>query len=207
MANQPAQEVSRAVVSTCTEPHRPHVHYVGICGRARVGKSTTASLLVDEFGYDRVSFATALKATFAAVCFESDATFKEEMKPLVCPHTGVTYARMLQMLVQCVRREFGTDFWVKVLFARCEAMAAERGCRWFVIEDVRFPPEADEIHRRGGVIVHLKRPGVVLNDGRNANEEDITESIQCDYVIENDGTMQQLKEKVLVLGELIKRSM
>lgn len=197
-----------AVTTIVDTPRQPHIHYVGICGRARVGKSTFAGMLANEFGYHRVAFATALKATLATMCLGPDVAFEEKMKPLVCPHTGVTYARMLQMLGQCVRREFGTDFWVKVLFDRCEKMAAERqGCSWFLIEDVRFPPEAEEIRRRGGVIVRLTRPGVVLNDGRNAAEEDITESISCDYAVVNDDTMEQLEEKMRMIGYLIEERM
>ena len=65
--------------------------------------------------------------------------------------------------------------------------------KW-VITDTRFPNEAGAVKGRGGVIVRINRPGVTaVNDHPSDTSLD---DWNFDYVIENDGSMQDLVSQV-----------
>lgn len=75
--------------------------------------------------------------------------------------------------------------------------------KW-IITDVRFPNEADAIRERGGIIIRVNRKhGYNTPDGKwkempiNYHEsETALDNYDFDYVIENDTTIAELKEKV-----------
>jgi ferredoxin len=69
-----------------------------------------------------------------------------------------------------------------------------------VISDVRFQNEFDAIHKAGGYVIRLRRPGAGLAGAAGLH---ISEQEQAnipdeafDHVIENDGTLDELLEKV-----------
>lgn len=74
----------------------------------------------------------------------------------------------------------------------------------WIITDVRFPNEADAIKERGGIIIRVNRKhGYNTPDGKwkempiNYHEsERALDNYDFDYVIENDTTIAELKEKV-----------
>lgn len=69
--------------------------------------------------------------------------------------------------------------------------------KW-VITDVRFPNEADAIKERGGIVVRINRFHSVVRD-HNIPEhpsETALDNYSFDYVIDNDGSIDDLTEKV-----------
>lgn len=74
----------------------------------------------------------------------------------------------------------------------------------WIITDVRFPNEADAIKERGGIIIRVNRKhGYNTPDGKwkempidYHESETALDNYDFDYVIENDTTIAELKEKV-----------
>jgi hypothetical protein len=69
-----------------------------------------------------------------------------------------------------------------------------------VITDVRFKNEIVGVHERGGKLIRVKRPGV---DKAEWNHPSETEQLTIpdedfDYVLQNDGTLEDLTEKVAI---------
>jgi hypothetical protein len=63
-----------------------------------------------------------------------------------------------------------------------------------VIDDVRFPNEAAMIRELGGELWRIERPGIAY-DGDHESEGGL-EDITPDRVIVNDGSIDQLLEKI-----------
>ena len=63
----------------------------------------------------------------------------------------------------------------------------------FAVTDVRFKNEVENIHWWGGKVIWIERPGVENLGGPTENS--ITAE-DCDYIIVNDGTVQQLHANV-----------
>lgn len=59
--------------------------------------------------------------------------------------------------------------------------------------DVRYENEEKEIHKRGGIVIGVTRPGV---GPVSPTEEESLKKVVKDFVIENDGTLEALEEKV-----------
>lgn len=64
----------------------------------------------------------------------------------------------------------------------------------WIITDTRFTNEAEAIKQKGGIIIRVNRPGV---EAVNAHPSETgLDNWKFDHVIENDGTLEQLAEKV-----------
>ena len=178
---------------------------IGLSGVARSGKDTVAGFLVAERGFHRVAFADALKAVLA------------DVDPLMGSHTrlhdrlehGWELAKsepevrmLLQRLGVACRNHIGSDVWVEAVFARIEeAMDNEGPSRW-VVSDVRFPNEAEAIRSRGGQVWRVERPGFgPVND--HVSESALAAGFHFDQVVENDGTLADLRAVVLELADCV----
>jgi hypothetical protein len=84
------------------------------------------------------------------------------------------------------RDVFGEDFWVT------QAMNGLAVTSRIVFTDVRFPNEAAAIDRKGGHVIRLERPGASIAEQYHASEQ----ILQADYVVQNDGTIDDLHRKL-----------
>ena len=65
-----------------------------------------------------------------------------------------------------------------------------------IISDLRFIVEADVVKARDGKIIYIDRPGCVVGNHQSEKEAfELYQSGQCDYVIHNDGTLEDLFKK------------
>jgi len=68
-----------------------------------------------------------------------------------------------------------------------------------IFDDVRFPNEAEMIHRLGGELWLVDRPGVVY-EGEHASEGALADVLP-DVVVHNSGSLEHLREVVAALLE------
>ncbi len=69
----------------------------------------------------------------------------------------------------------------------------------WIIADTRFINEANAIKEKGGIVIRVERPGV---DPANLHESETSlDNYDFDYVIVNDGSLEDLAEKVKVILE------
>ncbi len=131
---------------------------VGFAGKAGSGKTTLARALVDQHGFERVSFAGLLKAALAAMGIPEPAT--QALKEEIIPELGVSWRHCAQTLgTEWGRRRVNPDIWVKLTIANLK----EDGR--YVFDDVRFENESMAIRSAGGVIVHLHGRAATLAEG------------------------------------------
>jgi hypothetical protein len=138
---------------------------IGICGRAGAGKDTIGDYLVSNYGWEKMSFANALK-DITSIIFgwdrkmlagetPEDRVKREEKDEYwsVIFNENITPRIMLQILgTNILRKNLGKDIWVNVL--RRKLIESSNNV---VITDVRFPNEIDMIKSLGGEIIRVER--------------------------------------------------
>lgn len=158
---------------------------LAFCGFATVGKDTIAQEFVQNDGFERHGFADALKEILY------------ELNPLIF-HKGLYYRtqdlvdrlgweeakkitevrQLLQRLgTEAGRKALGEDVWVNTLFSQPHKAR-------LVIPDLRFENEANEVRRRGGIVIRVMRDGVGPVNDHSSDQI----SFDADITVYNNGT-------------------
>lgn len=169
--------------------------------QAGSGKSEVAAVLC-RHRYELVKFAAPLKAMARALLVSMGFTHRHaermvegDLKEEVVPgFDTVTPRHLMQTLgTDWGREAISNDLWTKVAISKAASITAEGGR--VVIDDMRFPNEFEAIREVGGVTVRIDRPdpsraGLSRYEGQLDGHE-------FDVVIQNDGTLADLKARVL----------
>lgn len=166
---------------------------IGFSGYGQSGKDSSADILIKHFLYERRAFADPLKE--ALFRLNPKITHATRLREIVQVE-GWEYAKkypecreLLQRMGTEVGRElFGENFWVE------QALKGIAGMPRVTFTDVRFRSEASAIRDHGGIIVRVvrHRHGPV-NSHKSETELD---EWPFDYIIQNDGTLEDLETKV-----------
>ena len=207
---------------------RPNL--IGISGKMGSGKDTLSIVMnyiaddnapdsigrwtqdVDDFAYKNKKYSEKLKymVCFLIGCSRSDLEDREfKEKELGEEWDGLTPRKLLQLLgTEAGRQIIHPNIWVNALFADHENNKSEwlsaTNSKW-IVTDVRFPNEANIIKEKGGIMIRINRPqyldnGLVIRKNEHLSETSLDEYDKFDYVIENDGTVQDLIDKVKSLN-------
>lgn len=175
----------------------PFTHpVVLLAGKKRAGKDTVAEHLVGKYGFTRFAFADAVRAMAEAIdpyvdgrARLSDVLEREGGWEQAKAHPEVR--RILQVVgTEAGRGIIGETVWVDIL---------ERGIRALggpaVVSDCRFPNEADWGQARGAMVVRIRRAVTDTVEDPHLSEA-LVDTIEADYAIHNDGTLDDLAEEV-----------
>jgi hypothetical protein len=172
-------------VKLCTRPM-----LIGIAGPKRAGKDTLARKLATLFNLPQDSFAAPLRRFVADLLSWTLDELEVRKEDPVDWLGGVTARHMMQT----VGTEWGRDMvhgelWVLSLLQR----VAKTGG---IISDVRFPNEALAIRERGGIVIHVSRPGTGRGD-QHRSEVPLPPSL-VDAYVRNDSTPDDLAFRAVV---------
>lgn len=180
---------------------------VGIAGYARSGKDTLGSFLVNEHGYERRSFAAALKDVLYAtnplaevgpetggnqkamrpVVFLVDEYGWDEAKNMSPGFYGVR--GLLQRLgTEGGRNVLGQNIWVDTVMSTLTDPTDGK----YVFTDMRFPNEFLAIVHKGGLALR-----VVRDEAAPVNphiSETALDGYEFDGVVDNNGTLDDLRK-------------
>jgi hypothetical protein len=195
---------------------------IGICGFQSSGKDTIADYLIKEHGFIKMSFASKLKDIIAIMfgwprdklegLTKEDREWREQVdywwsKTLKMPQLTPRYV-MQYFATDLFRNKFHPDIWVKIVENELNKLLEQGTNQNIVISDCRFENEINMIIRLGGKIIqvyrdppywfHKYRQGENPNEIRYIHRSEI-EWIRCyrDYDVENDGTIEELHQKIL----------
>jgi hypothetical protein len=175
---------------------------IGLSGYARTGKDTVADILVEEAGFTRLAFADKLREALYAL----DPMIQPDGGSLFCSlqqvidrygwdgvketSFGPEVRRLLQRMgTEVGRNLLGENIWVN---AATDELNVDGN---YVFTDCRFLNEANHILFLGGEVWRVNRPGVgPMND--HISEVGL-DNFGFHRVINNDGSLEDLKEKVL----------
>ena len=188
---------------------------VGICGLIGSGKGTVGDMLVEQ-GFVKVSFADKLKDGVAEIfgwdrqLLEGDTDesrqWREERDEFWSAETNkhITPRLVLQMFgTDCMRNGFYDGVWVSLL----KKTILDSPEQNYVIPDVRFENEIDMIRGIGGQVWEVRRNGdpewMIRYESTGIEPVDVHPSewrwikSMKDFVIQNDSTIDDLRDQVL----------
>lgn len=166
---------------------------IGLSGYARSGKDEVAKVLVEEYGFTRVAFADKIRE------------FLYETNPIIDTHYRLkllvdSYGwdevkknpqvrQLLQNVGVAARTVFSDEFWI------AQALQPVHFEDNWVITDVRFSNEATRIKQYDNAqLWRITRPSVTaVND--HVSEHDL-DDWTFDYVLPNEGSLEELRELV-----------
>lgn len=196
---------------------------IGIAGFLGSGKGTLGDILIQEHGFRAIAFADAVKDAVSAIfkwdrsMLEGDTKesrdFREQNDQYWSSKFGyeVTPRYMLQLMgTEAGRDVFDPNLWVHVV----EKTVLQNPNSDFVITDLRFPNESKSIKNMGGHTIRVVRgpepvwfETAAKDNLTNSNSMSLlypavhrSEYSLCGYefdcIIENNGTIEDLKTKL-----------
>lgn len=151
--------------------------------------------------------------------------FADKLKDIVCLLTGCTrtdledrefknnhkfrfenkwYGSVREFLqyfgTDLIRKNLGDDIWINATFSdyKPPKLSEYNPSQW-LISDVRFPNELKAIKDRGGICIRVERhnhPNDTNPNTEHESESALDNSDDFDYIVINDGTIDELIEKV-----------
>ena len=170
---------------------------IGISGKKKCGKSLMADYIRTIFP-DRahiVSFADALKqevALAAGVDVKYINDHKDDFR-LILQGWGTNFRR----------RHCGEDYWIKRLYKSCIDISVKSPDAIILIPDVRFRNEAAAILNIKGMLVRINRNECDIDD-QHPSEVELDSWTRYDYIINNDGTIEDFKQEINKAIEALK---
>ncbi len=169
---------------------------IGLAGHARVGKDTVAHHLANHLQLISYAFAEPLKQALAYMFHLTTAQLEGSEKEEPLRWLGKSPRELMQLL----GTEWGRDLihpqiWLLLAELNLQRRAEiDQHMKGVVIRDVRFDNEADWVRSKGGVIFHISRRGMRPANGHTS--ESGVRHYTGDYVIENNGTLDELYDQV-----------
>ena len=172
---------------------------IGITGHARNGKDVIADILINDFHFEKRSFAKPLKDACKIIFDWTEEHVNGKLKEVEDQRWGITPRLAMQLIgtdfaQECLcknslsfARTTGRSLWVKRCLIDIEG-------KNIVIPDVRFLHEAQAIKDIGGKIIRVVRPGFE-GTSNHASETEMAQ-IQEDERIINDQGLDVLKQRV-----------
>ena len=179
---------------------------ISISGKIGSGKDTIADIIMQYTPYHRwqvKKFAGKLKdiaeilTGVPKINFE-DQEFKQQD---MGPEWGMTYRDLLQKLgTEAMRNGLHKNVWVNALFADFNIDEDEQVSYW-IITDSRFPDELEAVKKHNGITIKVIRDSGNTIGTTHTSETALDNYTEWDYVIDNTGTLEELKTRVLSILE------
>lgn len=99
-----------------------------------------------------------------------------------------------RLLLQLIGTEGGRDLIHPNIWVNSTLADYNKDSKW-IITDCRFKNEADAVKEKGGIVIRVNSKRCNQND-YHASEIDLDDYNNFNYVIENDGSIEELVEKV-----------
>lgn len=168
-----------------------------ISGKARAGKDTLGEILKNNFeeNYFTLAYADNLKRK---VMDDFDLSIEQlygnlkEVPDERYPKGDGTFwtpREIMQYLGTECYRKIEDGFWVRQLFDIVDRNKLNN----VIITDARFPNEVNPVIERGGFHIRIQRDGAGSAQGKeHASEISLDKYENADYIIDNNGTIEDL---------------
>lgn len=200
---------------------------LGISGLARSGKDTCADIIVKNYGYVKIAFADKIKRIcrdLYGFSYEQlwGPSELRDMPDYRYPNDNGYLTPRLAL--QLCGTEFGRtcykDIWTNDVFKTieelknaindCQSVKYYPQCgiieieifdfpKGVVIPDCRFLSELECIKNNGGKIIRIKKDIINKHTHKSENDASLLDDSCFDYIINNNGTLEELEEQINVI--------
>jgi hypothetical protein len=188
------------------------MYKIAISGKANSGKDTIAKLFIEAYeilndeapDFEFASFAEPIKEMVRLMFPKTKKNIlygPSENRNKIIPGAfkdgqPLTYRRLLQDLGTEVGRAYKEDIWLDVLDYKLEK-AQKKGRDFFIIADCRFYNEIKHLKDNNYILVRVKRDSSLFMNHASETEQDSISDNEFNFIIDNNGTIEDLKEKVI----------
>lgn len=168
--------------------------YIGLVGRARVGKDTSganiSSSILKQYNIKYTLCAMAERLKAGCNTFMSEELVKDEYYE----DLETTAGKMYQVVGESLRTGLHPKFWINML----KRYIKKNKLKYCIVTDIRLINEAQWITDNGGVLIRIENQNIsttgTMKDGRDTKHISETESdlIKTDLIIHNDTTLEHL---------------
>ena len=173
---------------------------IGLAGKSGSGKDLVADYIGERYGYKKIAVADAIREEveqfiqswfgWLAVIAPVDSIITAFKAMVWEKPTHPAMRVLLQWWGTEFRRSQDSQYWTKILATK---LANEFQ---IVISDIRTPEEMAEVRAAGGEVWFIERLGVAPVGMKNHLTEVALEGAEFDRTIKNDGTIQELFDKI-----------
>jgi hypothetical protein len=183
----------------------------GLTGMKRSGKDTVAEMIENDILNESIirvkslAFADELKRICSIVtCIDIEYFYDDELKDMVIEDVGYSPREIMQGIgtglfrdgISEVLPKLGKSIWVNNV--KWNMLKHINDYDVFIIKDIRFPNELEMLRNLPDEfdvnIIRITRPSLVKSDTHES--ESHFDNFDVDYDIINDGTIDDLYEKI-----------
>ena len=181
---------------------------ISITGKISSGKDTIADIIMQYTPYhdwEIKKFAGKLKVIAEILSGVPKINFEDQefKKQDMGPNWGMTYRDLLQRLgTEAMRNGLHENVWVNALFAdyHFNIEEDEQMPNW-LITDCRFPNELEAVKAHKGITIKVIRDSGNTVGTTHASETALDDYTEWDYVVDNNGSIEDLKTQVFSILE------
>jgi dephospho-CoA kinase len=186
---------------------------IAICGKKRSGKDMISNYISSKYNYTNKKISEDLKAIIKILFNFNDSQIETDEKDVIDPLWGIKPRQSMQFLgteimqfkIQELLPKVQRKFWITSFINKNIINNQQK----IIISDLRFLHEFEELKKFNAFIIRVERN----QNNSSSCDEHISEKeylqIPTDIVIQNDGTIKDLYNKINELPQfrLIKSKM
>lgn len=131
------------------------------------------------------SFACNLKKCVAACTgIDYHDLEKRSQKSTQISWLDISFRQLLQSLGEAVRGQIKENFWALSMLATYE------NSDFWIVSDVRYKNEAEELLKRNAILIRVNRKGIETDS--HISEVDLDDFDKFDFVLDNDSDLEGL---------------
>ena len=184
---------------------------IGLCGAQGSGKDTVANILISEYGFIKLTFASTLKDVVAILfswprdllegLTEESRLWRENVDDFWSEKLSIpnfTPRKALQMIgTDLFRIHFNNDIWISIVENKINTMLKNNPNTNIVISDCRFTNEFTLIKQfpDSHIIMILREKNKSINKLYHSSETEWV-NYNFDAILQNDNSIDDLKPNI-----------
>ena len=175
---------------------------IGVLGRSRSGKDTTANIIMSLYPEQYIlrRFAQPIKNALKEIYDFTPEQLEDDEKEVIDKRYNITPRQAMQEMTAHYLKKHGGAFFSERVFTAFDISASASDSATvsapfgIIIPDVRYEHDINAIRNRGGIIIKVTRPSLTINQQHTV--EDNIQTFEGDFTIVNDGDILHLKNKI-----------
>jgi hypothetical protein len=176
---------------------------IGVLGKKRAGKDTVSEYVEKYYTYDKMALATPLKDICKILFNFTDEQLHGNLKEIQDPYWGVSPRTVFQYVGTDIFRKdinkiiptIQDNFWINAIINKYTKIIEKNPNYNLIVSDLRFQNECSAIHKFSGTVIKISRPSS-SNVDEHESEAQIDKIVDYDFEIVNDGSLQDLYDKI-----------